>query len=276
MSEVEPANQRSGGIGQLFDAYRTLRYLDAVRRLPDVGRIKAQMMELLELRPGQHALDVGCGTGEDVWSLAERVGQTGSAKGVDANPWMIGEANRRAGEAADDLPVSFQVGDAYNLPCQGASFDAVRAERLFVHLVEPERALEEMIRVTRPGGIVLVADASFETLRLAGPRRRLTEPVIRSTIERFPSPGVGGQLGAMFRVAGLEAVKAIVVDHVARTVEEAETLFTIARTTAELVEAGAVTEDEEAEWRASLTRLEQRGELAWNMRGYIVRGRVPT
>ena len=261
--------------GDPFDAYRTIRYLDAVRRLPEVARAKARILDLLDLQLGQRALDVGCGTGEDVWALAERVGPTGSAEGVDASPWSIGEARRRA-DAADPRPSgSYRVGDVYALPYPAASFDAVRAERLFVHLNDPAAALRELRRVTRSGGVVLVADASFATLRLAGPPLALTERVVRHTCDRFASGRIGSALAGLFVEAGLEAVEAVAMEHVARTVTEADTLFTFAQTTAEMIHSGVAAESEVAAWQRDLARREQCGTLGWHVTGYIVCGRVP-
>jgi ubiquinone/menaquinone biosynthesis C-methylase UbiE len=69
---------------------------------------------------------------------------------------MITAARRRAGGL--DTPIRFEIGSAYELPFQDASFDATRAERVFMHLAQPERALHEMRRVTHTGGRVCVVD----------------------------------------------------------------------------------------------------------------------
>jgi ubiquinone/menaquinone biosynthesis C-methylase UbiE len=105
---------------------------------------------MLNLRLGQRILDVGCGPALDAAELSARIGARGELVGVDLSEAMITAARRRAG--ALDTPTRFEIASAYDLPFDEASFDACRAERLFMHLPEPQRALPEMRRVTRPGG----------------------------------------------------------------------------------------------------------------------------
>src|SRR5215469_9357960 len=57
--------------------------------------------------------------------------------------------------------VRFQVANTYELPFPNAAFDGVLANTVLLHLREPRRALEEMRRVLRPGGVVGVADGDF-------------------------------------------------------------------------------------------------------------------
>ena len=151
----------ANGLEQLLVARQTMQYLDAVRRLPIIAAGKELILERLDLRPGQRALNVGCGTGEDVWALAERVAPGGYAEGIDLNPWTIGEARRRAAAGAVGPSVIFRVGDVYALPYDDASFDAVCSERMFTHLTDPLRALREIGRVLRPGGVAVIADPDF-------------------------------------------------------------------------------------------------------------------
>ena len=70
-------------------------YLDGVRGIDAVAEWKERSFALLAPRPGAHLLDVGCGTGDDVLALADRVRPGGRATGIDASAAMIDEA--RAG-----------------------------------------------------------------------------------------------------------------------------------------------------------------------------------
>jgi SAM-dependent methyltransferase len=80
---------------------------------------------------------------------------------------MVAEAARRAGEAGVDGWTEHRVADAAALPFPSGAFDAVRAERVFQHLPDPERAFAELVRVTRPGGRVVVADTDYATVSVA-------------------------------------------------------------------------------------------------------------
>ena len=122
------------------------------------GEVPAYKQASYELVPWgvRHVLDVGCGSGEDVLSLAERLGAATLVVGLDACLEHIDEAQRAARNVA--LNVRFAVGDARSLPFSDGSFDVVRADRLLGVVVERARVVRELARVTAPGGWVLIHD----------------------------------------------------------------------------------------------------------------------
>src|SRR5262244_27134 len=119
---------------------------------------------VLEARPGLDALDVGCGTGFLALELAARGHQV---VGVDFAPAMIDEARRKA--AARGLSVRFDEADAEQLPFAPRSFDLVVSRHVLWTLPHPEAAIDEWIRVLRPGGRLAVVDGQFDTGGLARP-----------------------------------------------------------------------------------------------------------
>jgi len=119
---------------------------------------------VLEARPGLDALDVGCGTGFLALELAARGHQV---VGVDFAPAMIDEARRKA--AARGLSVRFDEADAEQLPFAPRSFDLVISRHVLWTLPHPEAAIDEWIRVLRPGGRLAVVDGQFDTGGLARP-----------------------------------------------------------------------------------------------------------
>ena len=121
-----------------------------------VTAMRSQDYARLGLEPGHAVLDVGCGAGDVCVELAGRVGPSGRVCGVDVSEAMVAAARAAADKAGRE--VDLRVASAYSLPFADASFDAVRAERVFQHLDDPARALAEMVRVTRPGGRILVFD----------------------------------------------------------------------------------------------------------------------
>ncbi|MFI1915315.1 class I SAM-dependent methyltransferase [Nocardia sp. NPDC020380] len=107
-------------------------------------------------RPGDHAIDIGCGPGRLAAALAERVGPQGRVLGVDPSGPMIDYARKHAPAA-----IRFEVGSAQAISAEDASFDVVTATYVMHHIPEPERktALAGMFRMLRPGGRLLLADA---------------------------------------------------------------------------------------------------------------------
>ncbi|MFC4853445.1 methyltransferase domain-containing protein [Actinophytocola glycyrrhizae] len=136
---------------------RQIAALDQQSRLPGIPRLRAWTISALGLSSGNRVLDIGSGTGELARLLAETVGADGEVVGVDPNPGMRTEAARRAPRAR------FVDGNAYALPFTGSSLDAVTCERVFQHLDHPQKATEEIARVLRPGGRVVITDTDWAT-----------------------------------------------------------------------------------------------------------------
>lgn len=105
-----------------------------------------ELIEVAELRPGEHVLDVACGTGVVARLAAERVG--GSAVvGVDANPGMLALARTAA-----DAAIEWHEAGAETLPLADATFDVVLCQISLQFFRERHGALREMRRVLKPGG----------------------------------------------------------------------------------------------------------------------------
>ena len=103
------------------------------------------------------ALDVGCGTGFLSLELAARGHRV---TGIDFAPAMLVEARRKSAESG--FSIRFEEGDAENLPFAAGSFDLVVSRHLLWTLPHPEAAIDEWIRVLRPGGRLAVADGQFD------------------------------------------------------------------------------------------------------------------
>jgi len=179
-------------------------YLDAAARLVADG--KRLSYARMRLSPGDSALDVGCGPGTDTLALAAIVGPAGRVRGVDRDPEMLAEAERRAAAAGLSDRVEHAEGDACALAFADASFHAVRSERLFLHLADPERAVAEMVRVTRPGGRVVLMDTDWGTRSVDTPEVELERRIARVLTERCLANGYSGRrLYGMMKGAGIEA-----------------------------------------------------------------------
>jgi ubiquinone/menaquinone biosynthesis C-methylase UbiE len=137
------------------------RRYELIANLFFFGRRRATfqaLMAAVSVQPGQRVLDVGCGTGYFATLLAQAVGPEGSVVGIDPSPEMIRYASRRTGRA---INCQFQVGAAEALEFPAEHFDVVVSSLVMHHLPEDLQvvALQEIRRVLRPGGNVLVAEA---------------------------------------------------------------------------------------------------------------------
>ncbi|MEV6952479.1 class I SAM-dependent methyltransferase [Streptomyces sp. NPDC051183] len=116
-----------------------------------------------ELRPGMSVLDVGCGPGTITADLAELVGPQGQVTAVDAAPDVLTRAGAYAKERGL-ANVRFATADVHALEFPDDSFDVVHAHQVLQHVGDPVRALREMRRVCRPGGIVAARDADYAAM----------------------------------------------------------------------------------------------------------------
>ena len=126
-----------------------------------LGRRRASYQALVVaagIRPGQRVLDVGCGTGYFSRLIARTLGPNGVVVGIDQSESMIQYARQKAASIRN---CEFQLGAAEALPAPIDYFDVVVSSLVLHHLPEDVRlrALEEMLRVLRRGGGLVVAEA---------------------------------------------------------------------------------------------------------------------
>jgi ubiquinone/menaquinone biosynthesis C-methylase UbiE len=112
---------------------------------------------ILTGRPAGDALDIGCGTGFLAFELA---GRGHRVTGVDFAPAMLAEARRKA--AVRGAAIRFEEADAEHLPFPAGSFDLAISRHVLWTLPHPEAAVDEWIRVLRPGGRLVVVDSQFD------------------------------------------------------------------------------------------------------------------
>ena len=129
-----------------YERYREDQLAPARRRL----------LELAALQPGQHVLDIACGTGLVTFPAADAVGSSGSVTGVGISAAMVAHVTAEA--ARRRLPnIAAARTEAEALDFPDSRFDAVLCALGLMYVPDPRRALAEMRRVLQPGGRAVVA-----------------------------------------------------------------------------------------------------------------------
>lgn len=176
------ARWRSSRLGQITDA------------------LELQLLfELLGPVADKTLLDVGCGDGE----LASKLAHRGAiVTGLDADPAMIAAARRRAGVEGTQLQLV--EGQAEKLPFDDAVFDRVVAVTVLCFVCDAERAIMEMARVLKPGGLLVIGELGRWSLWAAHRRIRgwLGDPTWRAAMFR-----TAAELRGLARAARLDVVE---------------------------------------------------------------------
>jgi ubiquinone/menaquinone biosynthesis C-methylase UbiE len=157
---------------------------------------------LPHLRAGMDLLDVGCGPATITIGLAETVAP-GQVVGIDRDPGQI-ERSRAFAAERGLTNIRFEVADVYELPFPDASFDAAFAHVILMHLSDPVRALKEIRRVLRPGGVIGMRDPDLGTF-IREPSSPMSEEFRRLQFRVQEFGGGNFLFGRTHRSALLEA-----------------------------------------------------------------------
>ena len=127
-----------------------------------VEKVKQISYEKMQLKEEMKVLDIGCGPGIDVRKIATLVGAHGQVVGIDNDEKMIADAE----QDVRSVNTQFIKADVCSIPFENNYFDAVRAERLFQvlpRIISFDDVMEEIIRVTKKNGIIVLLDVDWGT-----------------------------------------------------------------------------------------------------------------
>jgi ubiquinone/menaquinone biosynthesis C-methylase UbiE len=211
---------------------------------------KQRTLELAELHDGHTVLDAGCGVGFDAIQMAAQVGQTGHVFGVDLSEEMISQARLNAAHL--NLPLTYRTGNIYQLEFGDNYFDRCRVDKTFQHLSDPQAALKELIRVTKPGGKILVADPDHDSVIIDTPYADINHRFLRFRSDHMPQGGIAHQLYGFCKELGLVDVQVEPLTHVYTEYEQKKITSPYLDEIWVAQEHGAVTREEAEAWTAYL------------------------
>jgi len=169
---------------------------------------QAAMMtvEAAQPGPGMHVLDVGCGTGALTMRLSDSVKPGGKVTGLDCNEGMLAVASAKSSD------IEWKPGQAEALPFDDDMFDAAFCQFGLMFFEDRPLGLQEMRRVTRPGGkvVVTVWDSLQRTPGYLAMTRLLDRQFGRDVARALEAPFVLGEeslMAALFEDAGMEGAE---------------------------------------------------------------------
>lgn len=194
-----------------------------------LGPATELMLDLAELAPGDHVLDLAAGDGDQSLAAARRVGPTGYVLATDLAPNLVAFAAQSARTSGLEN-VEARVMDGENLELEDASFDAVISRLGLMYFPNLQRSLEEIRRVLKPGGRVSVIVfgkpecSPFFSIPVSIIRRRAQLPPPSPGQPGPFSLGAPGVLGDALRSGGFKGVRAELFSAPVRMASGAECL----------------------------------------------------
>ncbi|MBW8814088.1 MAG: methyltransferase domain-containing protein [Caulobacterales bacterium] len=229
----------------------------------------------LDPQPGETVVDVGCGAGQSVLQLAERVGSAGGVIGVDIAPRLLALASQRAAELGQ---ARFVEADAQSVTLPDASADAVFSRFGVMAFADPVAAFANLRRILKPGGrlafvcwralaeneldLMPLQAAGLEAMADATPFSFADAAIVRATLE----------------AAGFEAVTARAHDAPVSSGDAdamATVLLRVGPLGRILRETPALRATAEPRLRAALVARETDGAVALTAATWVVTGQRP-
>jgi SAM-dependent methyltransferase len=260
-------------VDQTADPNEFVTYLDTVRGMEFFQEIKRRTLEIMRACTGDVAVDVGCGTGEDVCAIGRMVGPTGCAIGVDISSRMIETARQRA--RATHSHAIFLQADASKLPFRDRSIDALRAERLLQHTRDADGAVGELARVVRTGGRIVSWEGDLDLLIVDAPDYEASRVIQRLTCDQFLNGAIGHRLHRMFWDAGLIEVGSTPLLYTITDFDLIESALDFNACVTLAVARGLLDQARADRWIESLRLASRAGRFRSVAGGFITFGRKP-
>lgn len=254
------------------DPDKYLRLMESRGRTPTQVRLRRRFLRFCGIRPGWKVLEVGSGSGVLCRDVAAMVGPRGRVTGVDMSRAFVRASRRLARERGLGGRVDFRVGDGTRLRVPANRFDCALAVTVLLHVPRSGAILRELLRVTRPGGVVGVQDQDFGTQVLDHPDRALTRRIFDGVAERtYADPFSGRTLVRRLMRLGLGRVR-LISDIYQATRLDPFTRSLLERRAQHAVEFGLVSARAAARWFAAIERADARGELVFTFNFYGAAG----
>ncbi len=256
------------------------RVATAVRKLERMGRTEAERsarrrcLDLLALRPGERIVDVGAGTGSITLDIAARLSPGGRVVAVDPSAALLDHA-RGAAEATGLGDVfKAEVGDGRALPFADRSFDAAFCHWVLLHVDPAATVVQELMRVTRPGGRVMCVEMDWETAIVHPGERALTRRILNFSSDRHVEGWSGRRLTSLFNECGLiDVTVEAIVDVDQRG--DATWLEFIRERVEYAVQGGVVSDAEARVWTDAIQAAAAGDRYFFAVTQFAVLGRVP-
>lgn len=249
-----------------FDEERARR-VEAYSMISQGIRLRGEALRLLALRSGERALDIGSGPGFLAAEMGVAVGPSGHVWGIDNSPEMIALAQKRC---AGWPWVEFQQGDATRLPFSDEALEVAASTYVYEYVRDIDKALEEVHRVLRPGGRLLISETDWKSIAWHTTDQARMDRILSAFDEHCYHPSLPRSLASKLKNAGFllqrrEGFVQFNPEYDANTyggrLIDGIVSFVAGRQ--------GVTQEEADAWAEDLRKLGERGEYFFSINVYI-------
>ena len=234
---------------------------------PEIVKQRQRTIEFLMPQTGEHIVDIGCGPGMLTLDLANAVGPGGSVTGIDASAAMIDLAERRCNGLSQ---VDLIECSATDVRLDDEVADAVTCTQVLLYVDDVPAALDEIHRLLRPGGRVLILETDWRSTVLHSNDESLTEKIVEAWDHAVPSPRLPARMGKLLRNTGFTDIEIdafpIVSDS---TSPNAFSMSMMQQCSQSACEQGRITAQQGKEWVAGLMALGAAGEFFFSVNRFI-------
>ena len=255
------------------DCRKYVNCLGLLHEIEFFKKYKEDSLKMLQLVPGLSVLDVGCGLGVDLIDIAKIVQSKGAVKGVDSSESVL----RHAIANLVDAPTNIELikGDALHLEFSDNTFDRCKIDRTLQHIIDPKKALSEIFRVLKPGGMMLAFDNDWETFTFSCTNTKLVRKVANYWCDTFASGWIGRYLYLYFSDLGLVDITVYPRTLVINDLAVSDQVFDLFQTVSKVLANNIITPEESQELIGEMQEQDCNGSFFSSYTGFIVVGRKP-
>lgn len=210
-----------------------------------------------------HIVDLGCGTGMDVITMAKLFGENISVTGIDHDLIMLNKGI----EGAEGLQnADFVLSEAYPINFDSSSVSGVRAERLVQHLKEPMKVINEIHRVLQPGGPCVIVESDWPGLLFYNQHSKIEQKIIRYLSEQKVNNGYAARnLTSYLKAANFNVIKIEIFPFVLKSLKQANEYLWFDKILNETVKQQVISKDEFDLFNQAMIEADGSGYFACSM-----------
>lgn len=223
------------------------------------------------IKKDSYILDIGCGLGIDCLELSFLTGEKGKVIGVDISDTLIKEATSISLKHKINN-ISYQTMDAHELEFKDETFDCVCIRRSLQHMVNPQKVINEILRVLSPNGIFIIIEPDRGSSIINHPDRQLTRMIMTYTEEVVRNPWIGRQLKQLLSKKDISSLSInFYVDTFPNLISINNT-FGIEKAASQLVNLQILKQEQATNWINILKDLDKNNQIFCSTTQFIATG----